>query len=274
MPSLESFSVVVDSDDSSPILFSQIIHTSGDRAARINFLISTGPQSGENLLAAWDYLSYKAGEMGAFNILVDIEETSCLFESLRKAGFNVYGWETVWKFPSFLKSPENPNINWVLSTPADEPVLRSLFQSLVPPLVQSAEAYANGSVQRFVYRTENEIVAYVESNKGPDGIYLKPIIHLSVADIQKLLTDLMEKFFNFDQPVYLQVRSYQAWLLNTLEKIGGESSGHFSLLVKHLAILQRNGVVVSQHNRTDNRQTEPTTPMVNNIIELNPHQKQ
>jgi hypothetical protein len=135
----------------------------------------------------------------------------------------------------------------------------------VPPIVQAAEAYSNGGTRRLVYREKDEIVAYVESSHGPEGLYLKPLIHPAVLDITTLLTDLVSQCLELGEPVYLQVRSYQAWLLNTLESIGGESSEQFALLVKHLAIMQRNGVTITNRKLVENRHAEPTTPIVNNL---------
>ncbi|KAF0111291.1 MAG: hypothetical protein FD147_1042 [Chloroflexi bacterium] len=258
---------MVDSENSSPHLISQILHQSGSRSAHINFLITNDSQDEKDAPALWDFLCYKAGEMGAVNVLAGLEESATLFETLRKAGFNVYGWETVWKFPKQLDKDVCSKDNWVLSTPTDEIAIRTLHQSLVPPLVQAAETFSNGGTPRLIYRIENEIVAYVESCNGPEGLYLKPVIHPSVGDITALLKDLASNFSDLGLPVYFQVRSYQAWLLDALQAVGGESCNRFTLLVKHLAIMQRNGVTIINRKRVESRQTEPTTPMVNTIID-------
>jgi hypothetical protein len=117
-----------------------------------------------------------------------------------------------------------------------------------------------------IYREKDEIIAYVESGHGPEGLFLKPLIHPATADVTTLLTDLVSQFVDLGQPVYLQVRSYQAWLLNTLESIGGESSAHFTLLVKHLALLQRNGVIITNRKLVEARHAEPTAPIVNHMV--------
>lgn len=260
----------MESDDSTPCLFSQILHQSGDRSARMNFLAADSSSGEGGIPELWDYLCYKAGEMGAVNVLAQLEESDPLFESLRRAGFNAYGWEAAWKFPNKVDSSSISNSKWTIAAPTDEPQLRNLFQSLVPPIVQAAETFTNGGTKRLVYREKDEIVAYIESSNGPAGLYLKPLVHPAAAEIKPLLTDLAAQFVDLGQPVYLQVRSYQAWLLETLEAIGGESSAHFTLLVKHLAIMQRNGVVISNRKMADNRRAEPTTPMVNNLVADDP----
>ena len=218
-----------------------------------------------DVLELWDYLNNKAGEMGALNVLAEVLESSAVFESLRKAGFSLYGWEAAWKLPKKVSLTADSEHEWTIAVPTDDPQMRSLYQSLVPPIVQAAEAYSNGGTRRLVYRENEEIMAYVESSAGPNGLYLHPLVHPAVQDINTLLNILISQFNDIGQPVYLQVRSYQAWLLDTLEIIGGESSPHFTLLVKYLAILQRNGVIITNRKLVENRQAEPTAPMVNHL---------
>jgi hypothetical protein len=264
-PSAESFTAVVESTDSSTCLISQVLHKTGDRSARLNFLVIEESNDINEVLELWDYLNGKAGEMGALNVLAEVSESSPVFESLRKTGFSPYGWEAAWKLPKKINLNSNSDHEWTVALPTDDPQMRSLYQSLVPPIVQAAEAYSNGGTRRLVYRENDEIVAFVESSTGPHGLYLRPLVHPAVLDINALLTTLISQFTDIGQPVYLQVRSYQAWLLNTLELIGGESSNHFTLLVKHLAILQRNGVIITNGKLVKNRQAEPTAPMVNSL---------
>ena len=264
-PSAESFTAVAESSDTNTCLISQVLHQAGERSARLNFLVLENSSDSQEILGLWDYLNSKAGEMGALNVLAEVSESSPVFETLRKAGFSPYGWEAAWKFPKKIKISSDPDHEWTIATATDDPQIRSLYQSLVPPIVQAAEAYANGATRRLVYRENEEIVAFVESSTGPNGLYLRPLIHPAVLDISALLNALISQFNDIGQPVYLQVRSYQAWLLDTLGIIGGESSAHFTLLVKHLAILQRNGVIITNGKLVTSRQAEPTAPMVSHL---------
>ncbi|PKO00563.1 MAG: hypothetical protein CVU42_03205 [Chloroflexi bacterium HGW-Chloroflexi-4] len=264
-PSAESFTAVAESSDANTCLISQVLHKTSDRSARLNFLVTANSTDINEVLELWDYLNGKAGEMGASNVLAEVSESSPVFESLRKAGFSPYGWESAWKLPKKINLTLDSEHEWAIAVPTDEPQLRSLYQSLVPPIVQAAEAFSNGGTRRLVYRENDEIVAFVESSTGPNGLYLRPLIHPAVLDISALLNALFSQFTDIGQPVYLQVRSYQAWLLNTLEIIGGESSSQFTLLVKHLAILQRNGVIITNGKLVNNRQVEPSAPMVSHL---------
>ena len=268
-PSDESYTAVVETNDSGAALIGQVTHHTDDRAARLNYLVFKDEDQTEGIAELWDELCSKAGEMGAVNVLAQVEEDEEVFESLRRAGFIAYGWEAAWKLPKKLKNQSDSN--WTIAGATDVPQVRALYQALVPPIVQTAEAFTNGGTRRLVYRENGEIVAYVESSSGPEGLYLKPLIHPSVMDVSLLLNDLISQFSDLGQPVYLQVRSYQAWLLDALEAIGGEDGSHFTLLVKYLAIMQRNGVTITNRKLVENRHAEPTTPIVNNITAGDPH---
>lgn len=261
----ESYTAVVENADSRPHWFCQIVHQVDEKSARLTFLVAQDLLDDQGLPALWDALCSQAGEMGAVNVLVELEEGSHLFESLRRAGFTAYGWESAWRLPGESQPARATEQHWKIARPADESACKALYQSLVPPIVQAAEGISNGNPRRLVYRQENELLAFVESASGPRGIYLKPLIHPAVTDVQPILSDLAAQFSGLGQPVYLQVRSYQAWLLDALTNLGAESSEHFTLLVKHLAILQRNGVTVSQRQLKENRQIEPSAPIVQNM---------
>lgn len=269
-PSAESFTAVSAPEEAPPRLFAQILHQSGQRSAHLNFLVSNPSQGDLDIPALWEYLCYNAGDMGAACVLADLEESSELFETFRKLGFTVYGWESIWKLPSALKARAPEKSCWAAASKTDEQHLRNLYQALVPPLVQAAEAFPNNGTPRLVYKLNNDLLAYVESSSGPEGIYIRPVIHPSVEDIDALLADLLHQFDNVGLPVYLQVRSYQAWLLDALAPFGREASPRFSLLVKHLAVLLKNGVVVSYHKHADHRQAEPTAPIIQGITGSDP----
>ena len=268
-PGNESYTAVVETTDSGAALIGQVTHRTDDRAARLNYVVYKDTVESKAIAELWDELCSKAGEMGAVNVLAQVEEDEEVFESLRRAGFIAYGWESAWKLPKKVKN--NSESCWTIAGDTDVPPVRALYQALVPPIVQTAEAFANGDTRRLVYRENGEIVAYVESNGGPEGLYLKPLIHPSIKDVSLLLNDLIGQFNDLGQPVYLQVRSYQAWLLDALEAIGGEDGSHFTLLVKYLAIMQRNGVTITNRKLVENRHAEPTTPIVNNMTAGDPH---
>lgn len=258
----QNYIAVFEVDEGRQPWYSQVLHQPGDRSAHFAFLSPQQLSDQDDLFTLIDFLCFQAGEMGALNVLADIEESHPLFERFRRAGFCVFGWESVWRLPDLQKT-DLSKTSWTKPSPTDENTVRSLYQTLVPPLVQNAEPFTNGGTPRLVYKVNGEIQAYIESLSGASGIYLVPVIHPSVDDIHALLLDLMGQFQGMGRPVYLQVRSYQAWLSDTLQELGAESTPRFALLVKHLAVGQLNAVKEAQRSRAEQRQAEPTAPILN-----------
>jgi hypothetical protein len=261
-PETSNYIALVEDDAGRRLRFSQVLHQMGGRSAHFAFITPEDIEGSDDLPALIDFLCYQAGEMGALNVLADIEESHPLFEYFRQSGFCVFGWESIFRVPPQF-SHETAESRWFKPSTVEETVLRSLYHTLVPPLVQNAEPFNNGGTPRLVYRVNGELLAYVESVSGPAGIYLVPVVHPSVEDIQTLLIDLVNQFHGMDRPVYLQVRSYQAWLAEHLQRLGAEAAPRFALVVKHLAVGQLNAVREAQRSRADQRQAEPTAPILN-----------
>lgn len=256
-----SSTAVLSTFDNSYYYVGQVLHQPGNRSAYFSFVLPDFSGRAENLDVLIEFLCTKAGEMGALNVLAEIEESHSLFDILRSVGFSVFSWESFWKLPEDI--PDNqPVAAWSAPSVTDENTARSLFQTLVPPLVQNAEPFSNGGTPRAVYKREGETLAYVEIHNGAEGIYLTPVIHPSVEDIPSLLHGLIRYFETPGRPVYLQVRSYQAWLSDALADIQAAPSPRFALLVKHLAIGNPLLLKQGQRVRSDSRQVEPTAPFV------------
>ena len=240
----------------------------GERSAHLTFLVPGIPEPHPGLLLLVDELSQRAGEMGATNLLAEVKDSDPTLEVLRKGGFSIYGWETIWKLPRKADGDGTNLHYWEPMTPADEPAVRSLYQTLVPPLVQTSEPYSGPDIRRLIYRNNGEMIAYVESDAGPRGIYLKPIIHPAAEAPQELLLELVNLFRGLGKPVYLQMRSYQAWLTPFLENISADTTVHFALMVRHLAV-QQFAPALAQRRMLEHRQTETSATIVQKMAE--PH---
>lgn len=268
-PDSSRFVAALEPVEGKSLFFSQISHQAGGRSAHFSFITPDETSSDESIATLIDFLCYQAGDMGALNVLTDIEETHPLFEQFRNAGFCAYGWESIWRIPRGLPCDVSKSC-WGIPSPADENVVRTLYQTLIPPLVQNAEPFVVGGTPRLVYKAEGELVAYAESISGTGGIYLVPVIHPAVKEIRALLLDLVCQFQGVGRPVYMQVRSYQAWLAEHLQQLGAEPAPRFSLLVKHLAVSQLNAIKEAQRVRSDQRQAEPTAPVFNHCVNTEP----
>lgn len=256
-----SSTAVLTTFDNSFYYVGQVLHQPGNRSAYFSFILPDFTDRAENLDVLIEFLSAQAGEMGALNVLAEIEESHPLFDILRSVGFSVFSWESFWKLPAGDPG-DQPVAAWQVPSAVDENTARSLFQTLVPPLVQNAEPFANGGTPRLVYKNEGELLAYVEIHAGAEGIYLIPVIHPSVENVPALLLGLSRYFESPGRPLYLQVRSYQAWLSDLLAQVQASPSPRYALLVKHLAVGNHSLVKQGQRVRSDSRQAEPTAPIV------------
>jgi len=213
----------------------QMAYKLGQRSAHLTYLISADLQDTRLLPALVEYLITQAGAWGAFNVLAEIDERSPAFESLRKTGFVIYSRQTVWSIPGGSENGrKGTDLRWQPADVSSAGAIRTLYNCLVPPLVQTAEPIPL-QPGGLVYRQDGEVLAYVEQFHGPRGIYLLPVVHPNLDNIHDLLRALLHHLSPvLRRPVYLAVRSYQAWLDDTLTEMGAVEAPRQSLLVRHL----------------------------------------
>ncbi len=235
-----SYTCVLRQGGGQPVMIGQMHYINGERAARLSFIMPTRALESPGLVALLENLAWEAGQRGAFSLLAEVEESSPIFEGLRRAGFSVYAWQHVWKIDLPARNETDPTALWESASDLDDFAIRGLYQMLTPPLVQSAEQTPNQPLQGLVYNHKGEILGYVAPTYGPQGIFLQPIIHPGVENISKLLLSLLNHMpFQLGRPVYVAVRSYQGWLENALQELGAQAAPRQALLVKHLANIQR-----------------------------------
>jgi hypothetical protein len=76
---------------------------------------------------------------------------------------------------------------------------------------------------------------YVNVTYGVRGIVLTPLIHPEATDVALKLNSLLNQLPDRrGRPVYLCVRSYQAWLESALEDLGARAAPRQAVMVKHL----------------------------------------
>jgi len=260
-PSHGSFTGVARSPKSVSPLIGQMIYRLGERSARLSFLTPESSVSAANLAGLVDRMAEQAGEWGAFNILAELPEEHGTLEEMRRCGFVVYARQRIWRLP-----PPNGNHQreplWTPVQSRDENGVRNLFQCLVPPLVQGAEAFPVQQLQGFVHRERDEVLAFVEGIYGPRGIYLLPLFHPTLENVDGLISDLLLNISPLmGRPVYMAVRSYQSWIESALEALPTEAGERQALLVKHLAHIQRVYAYNSRRVAIENSKPEPTVPI-------------
>ncbi len=241
-----SYTCILRQGGGTPPLVGQLRYSNSERTAHLAFVMPQRGLDTPGLVALMENLAWEAGARGACSLLAEVDENSPAIEGLRKAGFSLYSWQRVWKLSPTNPPTPSPNL-WENTGDLDSIPIHTLYQSLVPPLVQSAEPQTNHLDEGLVYADHGELLAYIAPIYGPHGIYLLPLVHPGVTDVALLLTSLVNAIpFQLGRPIYISVRSYQAWIENALAEMGAEVAQRQALMVKHLAIIQREPVFATR----------------------------
>jgi hypothetical protein len=215
------------------IVLGGISQTFGDSFARLLYLTPTSQLTHPGLPSLIEHLSAEAGNWGALHILAEVDEDSLAFSALRQAGFSVYAWQRIWDVSAITAQPGQNG--WEKVQPVNLVTIQNLFHQIVPPLLQVIEP----PPRRAVGLICNEgAKCYINLSYGMAGILLTPLIHPEATDVAEKLASLLGNLRNRrNRPVYLCVRSYQAWLESALEDLGAKASPRQAVMVKHLARL-------------------------------------
>ena len=239
-PAHHSFIGMVEEKDSHPAMIGQVEVPGDSLSAHLTFYLSRNGEDLEQIPALLDGLVKQAGVLGATNVTAELEENHPAVDTFRRCGFSVYARQRIWKLPAPTDKSMQADGHWRDFNEMDRFYIQSLYQSLVPPMVQRVEGFANDQAQGLVYLEHGERYGLVECQYGLQGIFLQPYVHPEVGKLRDIFQQLMKDLPSvFDRPVYLAVRSYQAWLERDLADMGAVSSGSRILLVKHMGLQNR-----------------------------------
>jgi hypothetical protein len=228
-----------DKETTNDPLLGQVSHNQGDQIARLLFLAPEASFDSDALLALLEYIVQKIGERGALHLMAEIDERTTAFENLRKAGFALYVHQRIWKFKDGSENPPSSS-QWRDIAKGDVIAVRTLYNTLVPPLVQQVESLPTDQMNGFVYFQDGELLAYAEVKYGQRGIWLQPFIHPDTSDVDQRIKELLYNLPNrHSRPIYLCVRSYQSWLEHSLDDMPAEVGPNQAVMVKHLAVAKK-----------------------------------
>ena len=232
-PARHIYAAIADGDGVS--LLGGIIHTRGESFAKLLYLAPSSQLDHPDLPALIDHLSSEAGGWGAFHVLAEVDEASNGFDGLRKAGFSVYAWQRMWNISQVAEA--NSRSDWRRVESIHWPAIQSLYQQIVPPLLHPVEPIPRRAVG---WMNDTGAKCYVNVTQGVYGIVLTPLIHPEVADVGAKIVSLVNHLSDRrNRPIYLCVRSYQAWLEPALEDLGARAGERQAVMVKHLTRLVR-----------------------------------
>ncbi|MDT8898516.1 MAG: hypothetical protein ACPLUL_12345 [Thermanaerothrix sp.] len=255
-----AFTAVLQPGEGHPNLIGQASLRNDNTFGQVTFVL---PAASQMTLVArlMDELARQVGQQGGLGLLAAVEDESPLFEGLRQSGFAVYARQRVWRLGN-LPLNDAPAGEWLPLTALDEFAIRSLYQALTPPLVQRAEPFGAHGLAGMVYQQGGELLGFMEAHFGPRGILLYPLFHPEVRQPAAALRSYLRGLhFSLGRPVYVAVRSYQAWLEDALRDLGGEAVVQHALLVRHLTLAQRAPVLAPATASRDNRQPALMGPL-------------
>lgn len=217
----------------SNVLLGGVIHVNGEAFAKLLYLAPASRLDHAALPELIEHLVGQVGEWGAFHVIAEIDETSDAFPALRQTGFSVYAWQRMWDISELNTS--NDTKGWARARSVNGPALQSLYHQIVPQLMHPVEPLSKNARGLIC---DGEVKCYVSLASGAQGIVLTPLIHPEATDVEAKLISLLNCIPDRrGRPVYLCVRSYQAWLEPALADLGAKSAPRQAVMVKHLARL-------------------------------------
>jgi len=233
------YSAIVNGSEDS--VLGGIIHSRAETFAKLLYLAPASQLSHPNLPELIENLATQAGEWGAFHVLAEVDETSDAFVPLRKSGFSVYAWQRMWDVSQIAES--GSSVEWKRVRSVDLHSIQNLYHQIVPPLLQPVEPqpkHASG------WMCNEGVKCYVSASQGIYGIVLAPLIHPEATNVGAKLASLISNLPDRrNRPVYVCVRSYQAWLEPVLADLGAQGADRQAVMVKHLAHLVKDAQAVS-----------------------------
>jgi hypothetical protein len=232
-PARHMYGAVANGNGTQASLIGGVVHSRGETYAKLLYLAPASQLDHAALPALVEHLVMQVGGWGAFHIIAELDETSNAFPALRLAGFSVYAWQRIWDV-SNLSAP-NTQRHWTRARSVNRPALQSLYHQIVPQFIQPVEPLSK-NLRGLI--CDGNVKCYVTLAAGVQGIVLSPLIHPEAKDVDEKLSSLLSCIPNRrKRPVYLCVRSYQAWLEPALEDLGAKPAPRQAVMVKHLARL-------------------------------------
>lgn len=241
-------------------LIGQAMHNSGSSHARLSFLAPEDALNPAGLSTLLEHMFTQIGARGAMHLLAEVDEQLSVFEILRQTSFAIYARQRIWKLSGELEGEGKPT-PWRGIANRDIIPVRSLYNNLVPGLVQQVEQPISNHLKGIVYKEGGNLLAYLEIKYGARGIWVQPFVHPEVKDITARLIDLFQNFpHRRSRPFFICIRSYQSWLETPISDLGAQASPLQSVMVKHLAVTKKVAQSLALRN-LETGQPEITTPI-------------
>jgi len=243
-PSRHIYSAIANGEDNS--VLGGITHAHDETFAKLYYLAPSSQLTHPELPGLIDELSSQAGTWGAFHVLAEVDELNDAFVSLRESGFSVYAWQRMWDVSEMAASGSRSS--WTRVRSVDVQTVQNLYHQIVPPLLHPVEPQPKAAGGWMCNEGEK---CYVSVAHGAHGIVLMPLIHPEATDVSKKLSALISNLPDRrNRPVYICVRSYQAWLEPVLADLGAKAAERQAVMVKHLVHMVKDAALARNSQPT------------------------
>jgi hypothetical protein len=189
-----------------------------------------------------DHAASQTGKLGLQHIVAEAPEESEAIEVLYQAGYAIYVRQTIY---GWQKPRDTVLIEPLLRPcqPEDQWGVHQLYHNTVPRLAQLADGpprmYRSGAVRGYVLEDQQEITAYLQIRRGPDGAWFSLLVHPRAEARAAAVVEYGLSLFGpkWTAPIYCGVRRYQEWLGHGLAALGFEQHSSTVMMVKHLVNL-------------------------------------
>jgi hypothetical protein len=211
----------------------------GTSNARLSFLAPESASEISELSTLLDYMANQVGRQGAFHILADVDESSPMYHLLRRVGFAIYARQRIWRLAGDALG-EGDLSPWIACKSSDVIGIRSLYNNVVPGLVQQVEPLPKKNLKGYVHYQDGNLGAYFELKYGRYGIWAQPYVHPDAENFTHQLVQFMNTLpGRRNRPLFICVRSYQSWLESAIEAIGAQPGPQQAVMVRHLTVANR-----------------------------------
>jgi hypothetical protein len=232
-----------------------------NQGARLNWLLPLGFTERDPLPELLDNLAMEAGLRGAKFMLASARVDNCLFETLRRGGYCLNGWQSVWDISQILGRPKAQQAIWFKPDSSNALELTSIQRKLLSPATQSVSALALQTLPDFALKIDGAVKGYARVSGFNNKVMIAPVFMNTVEDTGAVLAALVNAFFSTADKVYLLQTADTGWLTAELENLGSQATPREELLVKHFAAMQKLPSAELNHGNIGHR-TDTVTPMM------------
>src|SRR5512143_2736718 len=217
-----------------------------DRKFSVITFIAPAVQVNHHTREVWerllDFAAAQTGKLGVQHIIAEVPDESESIEVLHRAGYAIYVRQDIYRL--------SRSRDTVLAEPllracrsSDEWGVHQLYHNTVPRLAQLTDGaprmYQSGAVRGYVLEDQQEIAAYLQVRRGPDGAWFSLLVHPRAEARATAIVEYGLSLFgpNWNAPIYCGVRRYQEWLSHPLQSLGFEYHSSTVIMVKHLVNL-------------------------------------